>query len=70
MASSTEKVDKTAFSVENEEFVTSGIEEDRIKIDAHTGVYDGVQRKMKQRHIQMIALAGVCGRFYFRTAVY
>ncbi|KAJ7802994.1 amino acid permease-domain-containing protein [Mycena olivaceomarginata] len=55
MTSSDEKVE---FSLENEEFVTSGIEEDRIKIDAHTGVYDGVQRKMKQRHIQMIALAG------------
>lgn len=67
MTSSDEKVE---FSLENEEFVTSGIEEDRIKIDAHTGVYDGVQRKMKQRHIQMIALAGVCRRFYFRTAVY
>ncbi|KAJ7846030.1 amino acid permease/ SLC12A domain-containing protein [Mycena olivaceomarginata] len=62
MTSSDEKVE---LSLENEEFVTSGIEEDRIKIDAHTGVYDGVQRKMKQRHIQMIALAGTLGTGLF-----
>jgi amino acid transporter len=34
-------------------------DEDAVKIDVHTGLYDGLQRNMKQRHIQMIALAGV-----------
>lgn len=38
----------------------SGIDEDRIKVDVKTSLYDGVHRNMKQRHIQMIALAGVC----------
>ncbi|KAJ7778864.1 amino acid permease/ SLC12A domain-containing protein [Mycena olivaceomarginata] len=52
MTSSDEKVE---LSLENEETES--------KSTAHTGVYDGVQRKMKQRHIQMIALAGVCGHF-------
>lgn len=35
-----------------------GTDED-VRVDVHTGLYDGVQRNMKQRHIQMIALAGV-----------
>ncbi len=33
-------------------------ESDDVKVDVHTQLYDGVQRKMKQRHMQMIALAG------------
>ncbi|KAF7316516.1 Amino acid permease/ SLC12A domain-containing protein [Mycena indigotica] len=38
---------------------------DAIKVDVHTGLYDGVQRNMKQRHIQMIALAGTLGTGLF-----
>jgi amino acid permease len=68
MASSEEKVDQTS-KVETD-YEKSGIDEksvldeERIKIDANTGIYDGVQRNMKQRHIQMIALAGVCPIFF------
>ncbi|KAK6996015.1 amino acid permease/ SLC12A domain-containing protein [Favolaschia claudopus] len=35
------------------------------KIDVKTGLYDGVHRNMKQRHIQMIALAGTLGTGLF-----
>ncbi|KAJ7907205.1 amino acid permease/ SLC12A domain-containing protein [Mycena leptocephala] len=69
MASSEEKVDQTS-KVETD-YEKSGIDEksvldeERIKIDANTGIYDGVQRNMKQRHIQMIALAGTLGTGLF-----
>ncbi|WVO14408.1 hypothetical protein L204_102041 [Cryptococcus depauperatus] len=36
-----------------------------IKVDVHTKLYDGVQRKMEQRHMQMIALAGTLGTGLF-----
>lgn len=36
-----------------------------VKIDVHTHLYDGVQRKMEQRHMQMIALAGTIGTGLF-----
>nr|GAT55187.1 predicted protein [Mycena chlorophos] len=38
---------------------------DAVKVDVNTGLYDGVQRNMKQRHIQMIALAGTLGTGLF-----
>ena len=34
-------------------------------IDVHTHLWDGVQRRMEQRHMQMIALAGVIGTGLF-----
>ncbi|CAK5263840.1 unnamed protein product [Mycena citricolor] len=40
-------------------------EQQDIKVDVHTGLYDGVQRNMKQRHIQMIAIAGTLGTGLF-----
>ncbi|KAJ6586419.1 amino acid permease/ SLC12A domain-containing protein [Mycena vulgaris] len=40
-------------------------DQDAVKIDVHTGLYDGLQRNMKQRHIQMIALAGTLGTGLF-----
>lgn len=36
-----------------------------VKVDVHTQLYDGVQRKMEQRHMQMIALAGTIGTGLF-----
>lgn len=39
--------------------MSAGESEETFKIDSTTGLYDGVQRNMKQRHIQMFALAGV-----------
>lgn len=36
-----------------------------IDIDVHTNLRDGVVRKMEQRHMQMIALAGVIGTGLF-----
>ncbi|KAJ7104356.1 amino acid permease/ SLC12A domain-containing protein [Mycena belliarum] len=39
--------------------------EDAVKVDVKTGLYDGLQRNMKQRHIQMIALAGTLGTGLF-----
>ncbi|KAJ6586260.1 amino acid permease/ SLC12A domain-containing protein, partial [Mycena vulgaris] len=45
--------------------ISEGDGEDSFKIDATTGLYDGVQRNMKQRHIQMIALAGTLGSGLF-----
>ncbi|OCF42838.1 hypothetical protein I317_03315 [Kwoniella heveanensis CBS 569] len=36
-----------------------------VKVDVHTRLYDGVQRKMEQRHMQMIALAGTLGTGLF-----
>ncbi|KAJ6629583.1 amino acid permease/ SLC12A domain-containing protein [Mycena sp. CBHHK59/15] len=41
------------------------IDDNQGKVDVHTGLYDGVQRNMKQRHIQMIALAGTLGTGLF-----
>ncbi|KAJ7445221.1 amino acid permease/ SLC12A domain-containing protein [Mycena galericulata] len=38
---------------------------DAVKVDVNTGLYDGLQRNMKQRHIQMIALAGTLGTGLF-----
>ncbi|KAK7040056.1 amino acid permease/ SLC12A domain-containing protein [Favolaschia claudopus] len=38
---------------------------DPVKVDVHTGIYDGLQRNMKQRHVQMIALAGTLGTGLF-----
>lgn len=40
-------------------------EKDDTKIDVHTQLYDGVQRRMEQRHMQMLALAGVIGTGLF-----
>ncbi|CAK5279002.1 unnamed protein product [Mycena citricolor] len=40
-------------------------EQQDIKVDVHTGLYDGVKRNMKQRHIQMIAIAGTLGTGLF-----
>ncbi|KAJ7785219.1 amino acid permease/ SLC12A domain-containing protein [Mycena maculata] len=40
-------------------------DEDAVKVDVKTGLYDGLQRNMKQRHIQMIALAGTLGTGLF-----
>ena len=34
-------------------------------VDVHTHLYDGVHRRMEQRHMQMIALAGVIGTGLF-----
>lgn len=31
---------------------------DDVRLDVHTKLYDGTKRNMKQRHMQMIALAG------------
>ncbi|KAJ7452778.1 amino acid permease-domain-containing protein [Mycena galericulata] len=59
MASSDDKVEP------GEKLFDSGIDEDQIKIDVKTGLYDGVHRNMKQRHIQMIALAGTLGTGLF-----
>ncbi|KAJ6454216.1 amino acid permease/ SLC12A domain-containing protein [Mycena sanguinolenta] len=36
-----------------------------IQIDAKTGLQDGLRRNMKQRHVQMIALAGTLGSGLF-----
>ncbi|WVR05551.1 hypothetical protein IAU60_002570 [Kwoniella sp. DSM 27419] len=36
-----------------------------VNVDVHTRLYDGVQRKMEQRHMQMIALAGTLGTGLF-----
>lgn len=36
-----------------------------VKVDVHTQLYDGVQRRMEQRHMQMIALAGTIGTGLF-----
>lgn len=36
-----------------------------VKVDIHTQLFDGVQRKMEQRHMQMIALAGTIGTGLF-----
>ncbi|CAK5278994.1 unnamed protein product [Mycena citricolor] len=41
------------------------VDERDVKIDVNTGLYDGVQRNMKQRHIQMIAIAGTLGTGLF-----
>ncbi|KAL7423301.1 hypothetical protein Q5752_002602 [Cryptotrichosporon argae] len=38
---------------------------DDFKVDVHTNLYDGVQRNMEQRHMQMIALAGTLGTGLF-----
>nr|XP_018265092.1 uncharacterized protein I303_03275 [Kwoniella dejecticola CBS 10117]OBR87250.1 hypothetical protein I303_03275 [Kwoniella dejecticola CBS 10117] len=38
---------------------------DDVRVDVHTNLYDGVQRKMEQRHMQMIALAGTLGTGLF-----
>ncbi|KAJ6562656.1 amino acid permease/ SLC12A domain-containing protein [Mycena capillaripes] len=38
---------------------------DAVKVDVKTGLYDGLQRNMKQRHVQMIALAGTLGTGLF-----
>ncbi|KAJ7765332.1 amino acid permease/ SLC12A domain-containing protein [Mycena metata] len=38
---------------------------DAVKVDVNTGLYDGLQRDMKQRHVQMIALAGTLGTGLF-----
>ncbi|GFZ52248.1 hypothetical protein JCM24511_10021 [Saitozyma sp. JCM 24511] len=40
-------------------------ESEDVKVDVHTHLYDGVQRKMKQRHMQMIGLAGTLGTGLF-----
>ncbi|KAJ7485848.1 amino acid permease/ SLC12A domain-containing protein [Mycena latifolia] len=47
------------------EKVGDGYDEDAVKIDVHTGLRDGLQRNMKQRHVQMIALAGTLGTGLF-----
>ncbi|RSH80779.1 hypothetical protein EHS25_007115 [Saitozyma podzolica] len=36
-----------------------------VQVDVHTKLYDGVQRRMEQRHMQMIALAGTLGTGLF-----
>ncbi|GFZ49100.1 hypothetical protein JCM24511_06850 [Saitozyma sp. JCM 24511] len=36
-----------------------------VHVDVHTKLYDGVQRNMEQRHMQMIALAGTLGTGLF-----
>ncbi|KAJ7193570.1 amino acid permease/ SLC12A domain-containing protein [Mycena pura] len=38
---------------------------DAVKVDVNSGLYDGLQRSMKQRHVQMIALAGTLGTGLF-----
>ncbi|KAJ7185208.1 amino acid permease/ SLC12A domain-containing protein [Mycena filopes] len=38
---------------------------DAVKFDVNTGLYDGLQRNMKQRHVQMIAFAGTLGTGLF-----
>ncbi|KAJ7032384.1 amino acid permease/ SLC12A domain-containing protein [Mycena alexandri] len=38
---------------------------DAVKVDVNTGLCDGLQRNMKQRHVQMIALAGTLGTGLF-----
>ncbi|KAF7325629.1 Amino acid permease/ SLC12A domain-containing protein [Mycena kentingensis (nom. inval.)] len=43
----------------------AGDDLDAVKVDVKTGLYDGLQRNMKQRHIQMIALAGTLGTGLF-----
>ncbi|WWC96603.1 hypothetical protein V866_003472 [Kwoniella sp. B9012] len=42
-----------------------GYVKDDVRVDVHTNLYDGVQRKMEQRHMQMIALAGTLGTGLF-----
>nr|XP_019003876.1 uncharacterized protein I203_03031 [Kwoniella mangroviensis CBS 8507]OCF67337.1 hypothetical protein I203_03031 [Kwoniella mangroviensis CBS 8507] len=42
-----------------------GFVKDDVRVDVHTNLYDGVQRKMEQRHMQMIALAGTLGTGLF-----
>ncbi|RSH95100.1 hypothetical protein EHS25_000186 [Saitozyma podzolica] len=39
-----------------------------VQVDVHTHLRDGVQRKMEQRHIQMIALAGTLGTGLFLSS--
>ncbi|WWC88222.1 uncharacterized protein L201_003127 [Kwoniella dendrophila CBS 6074] len=46
----------------------AGFTKDDVKVDVHTNLYDGVQRKMEQRHMQMIALAGTLGTGLFLGA--
>ncbi|KAJ7141760.1 amino acid permease/ SLC12A domain-containing protein [Mycena crocata] len=50
---------------EKSDYERAAVDEDAIKIDVKTGLYDGVRREMKQRHIQMIALAGTLGTGLF-----
>ncbi|KAJ7719963.1 amino acid permease/ SLC12A domain-containing protein [Mycena metata] len=50
---------------ENSGLEKSGVNREEIKVDVKTGLYDGVHRRMKQRHVQMIALAGTLGSGLF-----
>ncbi|WWC68293.1 uncharacterized protein I206_102217 [Kwoniella pini CBS 10737] len=43
----------------------AGYVKDDVRVDVHTNLYDGVQRNMEQRHMQMIALAGTLGTGLF-----
>ncbi|KAJ6624231.1 amino acid permease/ SLC12A domain-containing protein [Mycena sp. CBHHK59/15] len=68
MSESDEKLaypgEKVAAVVDYEKAVDNE-EQESFKVDVKTGLYDGVQRNMKQRHIQMIALAGTLGTGLF-----
>ncbi|KAJ7193558.1 amino acid permease/ SLC12A domain-containing protein [Mycena pura] len=57
---------KSASSVADQEKLGADYDElDAVKVDVHSGLYDGLQRSMKQRHVQMIALAGTLGTGLF-----
>jgi amino acid permease len=64
MSASDEKLsEKSTGAVDYEKAVekdSGDYDVDAVKVDVNTGLYDGLQRNMKQRHVQMIALAGVC----------
>ncbi|KAK9315151.1 amino acid permease/ SLC12A domain-containing protein [Lipomyces starkeyi] len=61
-AASPEKTQPAVYTVYDD--AQSGSFDD-VKVDVHTKLHDGVQRKMQQRHMQMIALAGTLGTGLF-----
>ncbi|KAJ7983259.1 amino acid permease/ SLC12A domain-containing protein [Mycena polygramma] len=67
MTSTNEKDEKPELMLGIDDDKESGSDDSdtRIRTDVKTGLYDGVQRNMRQRHIQMIALAGALGTGLF-----
>ncbi|KAJ7625664.1 amino acid permease/ SLC12A domain-containing protein [Roridomyces roridus] len=54
--------DRTEKSLEENSGIDVSVD---ARMDVKTGIYDGVRRNMKQRHVQMIALAGTLGTGLF-----
>ncbi|RXK42115.1 hypothetical protein M231_00472 [Tremella mesenterica] len=59
------KSDEGSQEVDKEVMVLPVEQGEDNKIDVHTHLYDGLQRNMEQRHLQMIALAGTVGVGFF-----